>query len=80
MEKEVKKEVKQPASNEEIINALALDLVQLASQCKLAMSGASFNTTSLQHALLLGNMCEDILNTFVQKEETKEGEDEASNS
>ena len=79
MSNEVKKEEKPLATDKEIIDALALDLVQLAQLCNQVMARANFNVRSLRDAELLGKMCTEILDTFITKEEVNEESENLSN-
>lgn len=70
---EVKKEeVKELASDKEIMEALVKDLVQVAQQCQLVMYYSSVAKPALKDALLLDSMCEEIVNTFIKPVEEKE--------
>ena len=57
------------ASDKEIIDALALDLVQLAQQAQLVIKYSSFARPIFKDAELLDRMCSEILETFIKKEE-----------
>lgn len=75
MSKEAKEEqVKPLATDQEIMDALAKDLVQLAQQTNRILSVASIPVVYAQEGQLLAMMCNEIIETFVQKEEK---EDEA---
>lgn len=73
-------EVKELKSDKEIIDALALDLVQLAQQCTITMSKATYSIDNLQNAQLLHKMCTEILDTFIKKEGSKDEIIETENS
>lgn len=69
---EIKEEQKPLATNEEIMDALAKDLVQLAQQTNRVMSKASVPVTHAQEAQLLVLMCNEIIETFVKPVEEED--------
>jgi len=73
-------ETKELTSDKEIIDALALDLVQLAQQCTITMSKANYNIDNLHNAQLLHKMCSEILDTFIKKEGNNGDEIEIENN